>query len=474
MGYRDILYARISLDRKHQEKGITRQLEDGRALSAAMGGTVVAELYDNDISATKGLHREDYEELIQLVRAGEADRVIVWQTSRLWRNRRERAEGIEIFGRMKISVIACEGPSLDLATAGGRMLAGILGEFDTAEAEVHAERIRREAQQRAEIGKAHGRISYGLRRERETDANGKTLEWHDVILEDEAAIIREITRRILAGEALKAIASDLNERHVPARTKGGWTGVSVRKVAVRPVNAGLRPYHLGKEDERLIPSEWEHIVSADDFHRVVTLLNDPTRSNHRPGRQIHLLTARVAECGVCGQGLRIRRDRQDRFLYICRGRGCVGRDQRKLDALVRQTVIEILSRADAADLLRGDASASVEALQRSEALRAQLDEAAGAFARSRITMSQLTVITAALEPQIAATEAEAARLRPSAFSPLVAGMLGERAAAAWDGLAVTQRREVIRFLGLRIRVMPARSTRVFHPEDVIIEPRTMS
>jgi len=62
-----------------------------------------------------------------------SDTIIVFQTSRLWRNRRERAEGIEILRRAGVSVAAVKGPSLDLSSAYGRGMAGLLGEFDTME-----------------------------------------------------------------------------------------------------------------------------------------------------------------------------------------------------------------------------------------------------------------------------------------------------------------------------------------------------
>ncbi|MEH1130859.1 recombinase family protein, partial [Micromonospora sp. CPCC 206061] len=86
---RDALYARISEDDLGTEKGVFRQLEDGRGLSAARGGEVVAEFSDNDVSALKGVHRPGYEALMAAVAAGQVDRIIVFHTSRLWRNRRE-------------------------------------------------------------------------------------------------------------------------------------------------------------------------------------------------------------------------------------------------------------------------------------------------------------------------------------------------------------------------------------------------
>lgn len=47
------------------------------------------------------------------------------------------------------------GPDLDLSNASGRMLAAILGEFDTMESEIKSERMVRQQRQAAESGKVH-------------------------------------------------------------------------------------------------------------------------------------------------------------------------------------------------------------------------------------------------------------------------------------------------------------------------------
>src|SRR5690349_15914002 len=111
------LYLRISSDKRDDEAGVDRQREDGRALAAAHGWDIVAELSDNDVSATKGMPRPGYVELLEMVQLGDIDQIVVWQTSRLWRNRRERADGIGLLARHRVGIKAVKGPDLDLSTA---------------------------------------------------------------------------------------------------------------------------------------------------------------------------------------------------------------------------------------------------------------------------------------------------------------------------------------------------------------------
>ena len=102
---------------------------------------MVATYTDNDISALKGQERPGYDEMMTDAVHGEFDWIVSYGLSRLWRNRKERAEAIDTLSKARISVALVKGSDLDLTSAAGRMYAGVLGEFDTAESEIKAERV---------------------------------------------------------------------------------------------------------------------------------------------------------------------------------------------------------------------------------------------------------------------------------------------------------------------------------------------
>src|SRR5581483_11422711 len=144
------------------ELGVQRQDQDADALAARHGLTIGRRFVDNDLSATYGGPRPDYAELIAAVERGEVDCVIVYALGRLWRNRAERAAGIELFRKHGVSVLCVKGPQLDMTAAAGRMLAGLLGEFDTFETEQMSEREKRKMLQNVQHGKPpSGRRCYG-------------------------------------------------------------------------------------------------------------------------------------------------------------------------------------------------------------------------------------------------------------------------------------------------------------------------
>src|SRR6185312_7472779 len=104
---------------------------------------------------------------------------------------------------------------------------------------------------------------------------------------------------------LRTITDDLNGRGVPApgagqkrrrRARGQsedgslWNKTSVKKIAIRPANVGLRLHHRGRPDEMLIPAAWPALVDSDDHDAVVGLLAESSRRTahvSRPGARVH-------------------------------------------------------------------------------------------------------------------------------------------------------------------------------------------
>lgn len=488
MSTRAVIYARISEDPLHQERGVARQVEDCREMARVRGWDVVAEPFvDNDISALTGKLRPAYRDLLALVESGGTDRVVTYMTSRVWRNRRERAEGIDRLRAASVGVAAVKGPDLDLTSASGRMLAGLLGEFDTHESEVKAERVARAAQQRAEEGRPNGTVPYGWQRLYDRDERGRVVAARDVDDPGEATVVREIVDRLLAGAALRTITADLNARGVPAPLGGQWRTSSVRKIALREANAGRR-VHRGKV---IGPAAWPALVDDDKHDRVRALLEAPERHHSRDGARRHLLTFGIGACGVCGGDLRAATVKRNRKvggavsadnpsgtvtavhqMYLCNAAGCVGRNEAQVDDLVAQVVAHRLARPDAVDLLRGTDDGRLTLLrEQAAAVRARLETAADDYADAAITSDQLRRITGRLRPLLDDLERQAGQVAGPA-PEVLAGIAGHAdALARWQASPVTRKRAILSALLERVVILPTRKGAGFDPESVTVEWR---
>lgn len=96
---RAAIYTRISKDLTLEGLGVARQRTDCRALVAKFGWTTVEEFEDNDISASGGKSRPDYEKLKALMEVGGVDVVVVYAADRLHRNSRELEDWIDLAAR---------------------------------------------------------------------------------------------------------------------------------------------------------------------------------------------------------------------------------------------------------------------------------------------------------------------------------------------------------------------------------------
>lgn len=455
---RAVLYARISEDSTGEGAGVERQQTDARKLAADRGWEVVAEYVDNDLSALRGAHRPGYAAMLDRIRAGGVDRVVVWQTSRLWRNREERARDIGTLADHRCGVFAVKGPDLDLNTAYGRGMAGLLGEFDTMESEVKGERVAAAAAARARSGKPNGSLGYGWRR----DDSGS---W--VVLPEEAAVVADVVDRLIRGETLASVTQRLNDTGVPppgaahniARRAHGnptgstWGKTSVRKLALRPSNAALRIHHRGQPDEATYPGAWPALIPVEKWEAVTARLTAPGRGRTSPGHRRHLLSWGVGYCGVCDSVLRVSVKGNARAeLYVCDARGCVGRNKAALDSFVRGLAVGRLAMPDALEAWAGDTGAGAEASTRLRTLRDRLDLAADSYAEGRITVEQLARVTDRLRPEIEAAERDVARARPGAPVDLLREVAGERAGEAWDRLQVSQQRAIVETLFASVKV----------------------
>ncbi|MEX0755341.1 MAG: recombinase family protein [Actinomycetota bacterium] len=282
------IYVRISQDRESEEHGIDRQERDARTLAKQRGWTVVDVFADNDVSATSGRRRPEWERLLADLASGRIDAVVAYSSSRMYRRPRD----LERLVKLNPPIATVVSGTINLDTADGRMMAGILAQIDQAEAERLGERVRRSKADRAAAGTwlGGGRRPYGYDRIAEPDEPVR-----HVVNRAEAAIIRETVRRALRGEALGRIVADLNARGVTTASGKRWRPAHLRRLHRSTFHAGLTP--SGKR------GNWPRIVTPDQ-HRLL-LAKFPPSANRGRGKgsreaAVKYALSGIASCGDCG------------------------------------------------------------------------------------------------------------------------------------------------------------------------------
>lgn len=462
MSVRAVIYSRISDDPRGKAAGVERQADECRALAEARGVEVIDELVDNDVSATSGKRRPAFERVLELVRSGSIDTVIVWHTDRLYRLPRDLEPLIDLASTGSLRFLTVTASEIDLNTPSGRMVARMLAAASAQEVEHKADRQRSASDQRAAKGQPTTRPGYGLRRD-----GDRVVE-----VPEEADVIREAVRRVLAGESFRSIAVDLNARSIPSPSGKPWEGVSVRRAVQRPSIAGLR-VHRGSI---VGDAAGDVILDRDSWERLTALLNDPTRAPKRKGRgPAHLLSG-LALCGACGDrtyrvaGWTPKPESRTRHAvsaaYACKSCRGVRRAQEPVDYMVTEAVLRRLERPDAAELFdRSDDARAAEARAEIDTLNAKLANAADLFAAGSIEPDQLTRITRTLTEKRAAQQGILDAARPSAIP---AEVVGTRAREAWAAFGIEVQRDIVREL-VEVTILPlGAGRRTFDPDSVRI------
>ncbi|MGY1830140.1 recombinase family protein [Geodermatophilus sp. SYSU D01180] len=435
------------MDRDGSGLGIARQRDDCLKLCAERGWDAV-EYVDNDVSASKG-SRPAYTRMLADVAAGKVQAVVAWDLDRLHRQPIELEHFINLADRCGLA-LATIGGDADLSTDNGRLFARIKGAVGRAEVERKSARQRRANEQRASMGRprAGGLRAVGY------EPDGMALR------EDEAELIREGYRLLLAGSSLRSIAALWNTVGFVTARGGRWRPDAVRYTLRNPRNAALaihRKVELGR-------GNWPPIVPEETYRAAAALLDDPTRRT-TPTTARRYLLAGLAYC-YCGARVITGRTQHGQRTYRCgHTRGHLSRAAQPIDAFVTALTVARLSAPDALELLSAGSPVDVGALrEESMALRARMIELADLFADGVVTSQQLSRGTDRAKTRLAVIEQE---LAAAGGVPVLGDLVAaDDVQAAWERMDLDRKRAVIDALMTVTLLSPGQGARMFRPETV--------
>lgn len=264
------VYVRISDDRTGQLAGVKRQEKHCRDLATERASQVSEVYVANDLFAFSGKPRPKYEQLLDDLRSGIVDTVIASHPHRLHRRPVELEEFIDLIEKTGVAVATVTAGDYDLSTPSGRMTARVVGSMARHESEHKSERERRKHLELAQQGKS------GRTRPLGSNADRLTLN------RDEARLIREAPKRVLAGDSLRGACADRKQRGVRTVTGTEWSTTVLRSIMVVPRTAGLREHqgevvHNGNGEP--VKTESPAIIKRDQHEKLHALLLDPSRRN---------------------------------------------------------------------------------------------------------------------------------------------------------------------------------------------------
>lgn len=488
---RVIIYCRISSDPNERKAGVNRQENEGRALCEQLSATtselwhVVEVVVDNDRSNSiaRKREREHFTALLDRMESGtlDADAIVFFDQDRWVKDPSEwgRWMSLQLRGLGPRVAIVAQG-EVDVASPDGFMMSAFRMMSSTTDTMRQVKRIRSFTAEQRGRGKL-ARVNYGWQRVAVVDRDrGIRTDYRDELHPEESKIVREVARRVLAGESSTAIANDLNARGVDVPSKRWavryeettvWSPSTLRKLMLRPVNVAITLDDEGNETPLAMPP----ILTRAQWNKLRALFADPERRTITDNRVRHLL-AGLGRCDVCGGPLRrkvITRPNGPRYEgYACKLGGHATIAQELAERVVVDTLLTWLRDVELSELLDDNGE--------SAALSAQLDELrselAGYVADAkrkighplRVSKSELDEHKRSLVPQIGelTRRLSAASSRPGVDLGLAVKRSGD-VRAAWDALALSQQRELIStFVDVTLR--PSERGKLADPTRVVV------
>lgn len=457
---RGIVYSRISKDDARDELGVRRHTNLCLNLAQRLGVDVAPEdIYvDNDTSASKGLKRGNWDRARATLRRGAHGVLITYDSDRLSREDLRQVEDlIDLLRDHDVLLHSVNSGLFDLNTVDGRERARGAAVRARAEVERTSKRLKDKMDELAADGRPNGGPRpYGYERigrkpERAGDPDTREMVPHP----DEAPVVVEVFKRVVAGETITAIARSLSERGIRTTRGMPWAPANLRRVAINPVYAGLR-VHRG---EVVGKGAWPALVPEEQWHRSVKLLDD-RRDSRTSGRgrstaRTNLLTGGLIVCGKCGKRLwgkpHHKRGGERVAMYVCKpttdptypGCGGVAIRADHVDQLVAARVIDLVESTSFAKALATRTGVDATAAAKVREIERALDDLADSFGEGRTTMREWERAKVRLNARLADARAQ---LTADTTDAAVGGYAGREGAlrAEWPSMSLDRRQAIVR------------------------------
>jgi DNA invertase Pin-like site-specific DNA recombinase len=453
------IYCRISDDRNGRGENVENQEGWGRAYAAEQWPNLPVRVYvDNDLSASKRHVRlPERERLRRDLAAGEIAQVWTVEQSRLQRRETDWFALADEFEDAGVTHLHTQRDGVrhvrDLA-------ASIQAILNAEEARKLSKRVRDDMAEHARAGGIPGGTVYRYKRIAENGV--KRL----AIVPEQAAIIREIAERILAGETQTAIANDLHARGIVGPRGGRIWQSTVHSMVTNHTVAGKRVHDPGNTGKGVVyPGSWEPILDEATWQRVRDRIGETKIGrwkSTRPERyRYDTLLSGIITCADCPKGgsayAMVATNKLERraagstartLYYACRlcGRGI---NARAVDAYVEA---RLLDRLDGLVDLRTPVDKWRHDKIKAELERIRRDRETWGVMLADGTMTTDTYVAAEARAaeRVRALEAELRDL-PTPDETLSA----DAVRIGWDGGTIHERREIIGRFTTRVSVAAA-------------------
>lgn len=256
---RTAVYCRVSTAEKGQLASLENQKRHFKQLIESRESWTEAGFYcDAGLSGTGKVARPALERLLKDCREGKVDLVLTKSISRLARNTSDTLTIVRELSALGIPVYF-ERERLHTGDCGGELLLTLLAALAEQESKSISENVRWRFEKRCRRGIFRfSRPPYGYQLE-------DGMLYPDP---EEAAVIREICAKLIAGKGTCVIANELNAARVPTKRGGRWHGDTIRRMLKNVLLQGDLQLNMHDHSCCYIREHHEPVLSRELFRAV--------------------------------------------------------------------------------------------------------------------------------------------------------------------------------------------------------------
>lgn len=304
------IYCRVSTEEQATEGFSIHAQKDKLTKYAESNDWDIVDYYvDDGISGKNLTDRKEVSRLIEDVKKGKINNVLIYKLDRLTRSVKDLIYLIELFDSHNCTFNS-QTEKIDTSNAVGRMFVKIIGIFAEFERENLAERVTFGYEQKTKEGNytnCNGVFGYDY-----LVGKGKLK-----VNKNEAIYVKKIFNWYLDGESMVKIAKRLKDLNVPTKRGGHWNQSTIYSILTNPLYIGNVRYGVGRKNGFEVSGKnITPILSEDLFNSVGNLMKKRKKFHNKKYSSDDTYYFRVLRCSLCGGKYHARQQLQSGKKYI--------------------------------------------------------------------------------------------------------------------------------------------------------------